>query len=144
VRAPSIDRLQAILRDAGLRATAARVAVLGRLHGARAALSHGEVADSLAEQGLDRATVYRNLVDLTEAGLVRRTDIGDHTWRFEVLEGSQNHAPDAHPHFVCGGCGVVACLPEDAVAIRAVRGAPKALRGKAIAVQVRGLCDSCS
>jgi Fur family ferric uptake transcriptional regulator len=110
---------------------------------AKAPLSHGDVADALAKQGFDRATVYRNLTDLTNVGLVTRSDLGDHMWRFELA--SSNRHDVEHPHFVCSCCGTVTCLPEKAVSLKALQGVPGALRRKAnLAVQVRGLCDACA
>lgn len=132
-----------MLRGAGLRATQPRVAVLGRLLSARSPLSHGDVADALAEQGFDRATVYRNLMDLTEAGLARRSDMGDHVWRFDLVRETEQHGDEAHPHFICGECGAVECLPEDTVSVKAGRGTPRALKRRGISVQVRGVCDAC-
>ena len=43
------------------------------------------------------------LLGLTEAGLARRADLGDHVWRFEAID--PNHVDDGHPHFVCSVCG---------------------------------------
>lgn len=133
------------LRDAGLRATAPRLAVLQHLEAARGPLSHAEVADHLAVDGLDRATIYRNLIDLTERGLLRRNDLGDHVWRFELARAeSADHRVD-HPHFVCSECGAVACLPEETVVVRTTRSTPAALkRRQSVQVQLRGRCDSCS
>lgn len=136
--------LKALLRDAGLRATAARAAVFQCLLDAGGPLSHGEVCDRLADVGFDRATVYRNLADLTEAGLVRRTDLGDHLWRFELTTKVEHHVEEVHPHFVCTACGNVACLPEGAVTIHSVKGAPRALRSGDVEVQVRGTCNGCA
>ncbi len=132
-----------ILREAGLRATQPRVAVLRELASAKSPLSHADVADALSGEGFDRATVYRNLMDLTEAGLARRTDIGDHVWRFELTSPSDDHEDEAHPHFICGECGAVSCLPEDAVSVKGGRGTPRALKSRAVSVQVRGVCDAC-
>ena len=133
-----------MLRQAGLRATQPRVAVLARLLAARSPLSHGDVAEDLSAQGFDRATVYRNLIDLTEAGLARRADIGDHVWRFELVRPADAHAAEAHPHFICGECGAVSCLPEDTVSVRPGRGTPRALKRRGLSVQVRGVCDACA
>lgn len=102
-------------------------------------LSHGDVADRLASQTWDRATIYRNLVDLAEAGLLRRTDVGDHVWRFEAL-GTDHDT--SHPHFVCTECGSVECLPDLEVTTR--KKSPRALKLRQIEVHVRGLCDACS
>lgn len=135
--------LKALLREAGLRATAARTAVFQCLIEAGGPLSHAEVCDRLAESGFDRATVYRNLADLTEAGLVRRTDLGDHLWRFELATAVAHPVDEAHPHFVCTACGTVACLPEGAVTLNPVKGAPRALEAGTVEVQVRGTCNTC-
>ena len=134
--------LRQTLRSAGLRVTSPRIAVLRELVEAKTALSHGDVAVRL-EAEFDRATVYRNLMDLTNADLVRRSDHGDHVWRFEwVRQGA--HESAAHPHFICGSCGTVTCLPEDAVSVKTPPGVPRALRRKkGVAVQIRGLCDAC-
>jgi Fur family transcriptional regulator, ferric uptake regulator len=137
-----IRELQGQLRTAGLRATLPRVAVLQHLRGADSPLTHGEVADALADRGFDRATIYRNLIDLTEAGFISRTDLGDHVWRFELKHGDEAQG-ELHPHFICNDCGSVECLPDEAVMLRAVRGAPRALKKKGVQVQVRGICNDC-
>jgi Fur family ferric uptake transcriptional regulator len=145
----SLDELRNAVRAKGLRATPSRLAVLELLRSSDTPMSHGDVADRLASQAWDRATIYRNLTDLAEVGLVRRTDIGDHVWRFEVV--SEEHAAAAHPHFVCTECGVVECLPEIELAVRqAARTqrarssrAPRAVKQRRVEVHVRGLCDAC-
>jgi Fur family ferric uptake transcriptional regulator len=123
------------------------MAVLERLDAASAPLSHGEVAALLAPSGVDRATVYRNLVDLVEAGLARRSDLGDHVWRFErtrpARAGGGGHAAN-HPHFVCVDCGTVSCLPEGSVRVRGGPGWPRALSRRLLEVQLRGRCDQCA
>jgi Fur family transcriptional regulator, ferric uptake regulator len=142
--APGKEELRTLLRGAGLRATIARVAVLQTLMKERVPLSHGEVYDRVGDQGFDRATVYRNLVDLAEAGLLSRADLGDHVWRFELLDEG-GHAVEVHPHFVCTDCGTVACLPSESVAVRATRGSPKSLRRRGtFEVNINGLCDACA
>ncbi len=54
----SADRTR-VLRQAGLRTTGPRLAVLDVLERATSPLSHGDVADLLEDEALDRATVYR-------------------------------------------------------------------------------------
>lgn len=141
----NLDELRSVVRAKGLRATPSRLAVLELLRSSDTPMSHGDVADRLATQAWDRATIYRNLTDLAEAGLVRRTDIGDHIWRFEAL--SEDHEAAAHPHFVCTECGTVECLPELELAIRASRNSrskpPRAVKQRQVEVHVRGLCDAC-
>ncbi|MCB9538304.1 MAG: transcriptional repressor [Myxococcales bacterium] len=132
--------LKDALRAAGLRATQGRVAVLGHLRGAETPRSHGDVVEALAELQLDRASVYRNLMDLTRAGLLRRFDAGDHVWRFESARPAESHD---HAHFVCTDCGTVQCLPGLAVDLSAPRAAPAAVAQNRVEVQLRGVCDDC-
>ena len=137
------EELRQRLRTAGLRSTAPRVAVLNHLEQIVQPASHAEIVDALAPLGFDRATVYRNLMDLTEAGLVTRTDLGDHVWRFELKRKTDSHAI-AHPHFVCVDCGTVACLPGGSIRIMPAQGMPRSVGAKAIEVQVKGRCDRCA
>ncbi len=106
-----ITLIRARIRQAGLRSTSARIAVLQHLQAADAPLTHAEIADELVPQGFDKATVYRNLIDLTEAGIVSRSELGDHVWRFEVRGEGKGHDGE-HPHFVCVTCGSVTCLGD--------------------------------
>ena len=139
--APKLEDLKATIRGAGLRSTAPRVAVLRRLMQATTPISHGELVERLEDEGMDRTTVYRNLVDLTEAGLVKRTDLGDHVWRFELKRGTDDEVK--HPHFTCTDCGTVACLPEVTVSVKQAKGVPRSLSKQRVEVQLRGKCDDC-
>jgi Fur family ferric uptake transcriptional regulator len=135
----STDEIDALLRARGLRRTTARVSVLRFVTSHTRALSHGDIAEALEPEGLDRATVYRNLIDLAEVGLLVRRDLGDHVWRFEA----RREDDAGHAHFICTGCGGVTCLPEDSVKI--VARAPKALRKKSeLVVEIKGICDDCA
>jgi Fur family ferric uptake transcriptional regulator len=141
----SVETLREQIRATGLRVTAPRVAVLQRVLQALSPVTHGEIAEALSPQGWDRATIYRNLIDLTDAGILRRTDVGDHVWRFEVkADDSVAHVDKTHPHFVCDECGDVQCLPEEIVELHASRSAPKSLRGRDVEIQLKGRCDRCA
>lgn len=137
--------LRAALHEAGLRATPARLAVLRALHDARAPLTHSEVVARLDDGGWDPATVFRNLGALVDAGFVRRTDVGDHVWRFEVLTDEAEVGPDAHEHahFLCTECGEVTCMPQ--MELRLPRGGriPRSVRTREVRIQIHGLCDEC-
>lgn len=137
---PTDRDLRAMLRDASLRATNARVAVLRLLHGLDGPASHPEVVSALEDSGWDRATLYRNLTDMTEAGLLRRTDLGDHLWRYELA--STDRDSHGHPHFLCTACGDVACLPDLGLALPA--GVPQSMRSGAVEIQFKGTCDACA
>lgn len=130
------------IRAAGLRATASRIAVLDLLLERGAPMSHGEVVEALGEGTWDKTTLYRNLVDLAEAGVLHRTELGDRLWRFEVCDHDDHHGDESHhPHFVCTECGNVACLPG--VAFPASESVPLAVRHGEVEIQIRGRCDDC-
>jgi len=152
---PSTKSIEDRIRGVGLRCTRARVAVLGQLLRATGPLTHAEVVDELADEGYDRATIYRNLTELTEAQLATRVDLGDHFWRFEL---KRHHAEgglgEDHPHFVCTSCGEVSCLDDVKVAITPKPGSDaKAKRppaGKSAGIRavtevlLKGQCENCS
>ncbi|REJ67025.1 MAG: hypothetical protein DWQ31_12850 [Planctomycetota bacterium] len=58
------------------------------LRDSSASLTHAAVSARLTEHGVDQATVFRNLRHLVTANLVRRSEIGDHVWRFEIITQS--------------------------------------------------------
>jgi len=142
---PNVKDYQALLRAAGLRSTTPRIAVLEYFHTHGGQNSHAEIFGALEDRGFDRATIYRILMDLAEAKLLSRTDLGDHVWRFELKKGVGGvEHDDEHPHFVCVDCGAVSCLPGVSIKLEGVAKAPKAVAKKKVAVQLKGVCDDCS
>jgi Fur family ferric uptake transcriptional regulator len=137
------DPLRERIRGVGLRATAARIAVLRVLTQAGSPLSHADVSEQLADSGFDRVTVYRNLVELADAGIASRVDLGDHTWRFEVRRETSKEHKSEHPHFVCVDCGEVSCLPGVSVNVSEGKQAKVAI-GKITEVLLKGHCGNCS
>jgi Fur family ferric uptake transcriptional regulator len=126
------------LREAGLRATAPRLAVLGELvvspghHGA------DELADRLEARGvrIARASVFNVLDDLVRCELVMIADAGPGRALYEVRETE-------HHHFVCRRCGVVAdvaCVVGERPCLDAA--IPGALVDQAQVI-FRGLCAGC-
>lgn len=136
----SIAQVRTLLLTAGLRTTAARLAVVRRLQLAKSPLSHAEVAEELVPLGFDKATIFRNLTDLVDAGLVARTELGDHVWRFELR--NPEHPEGHHPHFVCVDCGMVTCLHDVDM--------PKTMQkswskiGRVTEVLLKGHCNTCT
>jgi Fur family ferric uptake transcriptional regulator len=131
-----------VLKHAGLRTTAPRVAVLQTLDAATQPVSHAEIVAALADEVCDRATVYRNLMDLADAGVVVRTDHGDHLWRFELKRDRGTHSQE-HPHLVCVDCGDVSCLPGVKVKIVAPAGGKVHTGGDKVEIQLKGHCERC-
>jgi Fur family ferric uptake transcriptional regulator len=140
---PSLrDEVRARIREAGLRCTMARVHVLEQLYRATTPLSHADLAATLAHEGFDKATIYRNLVELADAGIVSRMELGDHVWRFELKRPHKEHA-DEHPHFVCVECGEVACLTDVSVNVSPAPASKGSVIGELTQVLLKGRCDRC-
>jgi Fur family ferric uptake transcriptional regulator len=132
------EALKTMLKERGLRITEPRLAVLRELHREATAVSHADLTERLVPKGFDRVTVYRTLITLTDVGLLVKTDLGDHVWRFE-LSSDKGKVHTAHPHFICVQCGSIDCLPAGSVSLR-LEGA----LGRSVQeVQVKGRCDEC-
>lgn len=138
--AEAIASARALLSNVGLRMTGARMAVVRWLQDATRPATHAEIAEDLVPLGFDKATVYRNLTDLAEAGLVTRSELGDHVWRFELRDRSHDGGK-LHPHFVCIDCGSVSCVHDDKI----IDDARKALTkmGQVVEILLRGHCTTC-
>ena len=91
------------LRGAGLRVTAARVALLDTVRGG-AHLGVEAIAEGVRERvgHISLQAVYEGLHALTGAGLIRRIEPAGSAARFEGRVG------DNHHHVVCRSCGVIA------------------------------------
>ena len=139
----TLESIRASLAKAGLRKTAPRLAVLKKLIEAKGPMSHSDMVEMLSPDGFDPTTIYRNLKDLADVGLVSRRDLGDHTWRYELTQNAGAHHGKAHPHFFCEECGSVACLDTSKVNISAGPGAPRSIGKGGVEIQVKGLCDRC-
>jgi Fur family ferric uptake transcriptional regulator len=137
-----VAELKALLHKAGLRSTSARLAVLRQLRDALVPLSHADLAKELVPTGLDRATVYRNLMDLAEAGMVARAELGDHVWRYELRRHIGEHDVE-HPHFVCVDCGKVTCLNDVKFELTPEPGSKKSSIGALTEVLLKGHCGKC-
>ena len=92
----------ALLRGAGLRVTATRVAVLGALR-SRPHATADDVFEIIrgALPGTSMQSVYNALGDFADVGLARRIEPAGHPGMFELRVG------DNHHHVVCTGCGRV-------------------------------------
>jgi Fur family ferric uptake transcriptional regulator len=134
----AIELLRHVIRAAGLRATPARVATLQFLRASSTPQTHAAVADHLGQFGADKATAFRNLNDMADAGLLRRTELGDHLWRFEAITDSAAHS---HPHFLCVDCGVIHCLED--VQLTPASDQANSLFDEVTEILLRGHCNDC-
>ena len=94
------------LRQAGLKSTPGRRAVLEVLEKTSSPLSPEQIQTKVGSEVCDRATVYRILESLGEAGLVQRVILAGKT--LYLPEESSHH----HHHIVCRKCRSTVCLDE--------------------------------
>jgi Fur family transcriptional regulator, ferric uptake regulator len=127
-----------LLRAKGLRATPARVAILAAIEDTTVPITHQELTEQLDSLGLDKSTIFRGLQDLTEAGLLRRLELGDHVWRYEFATENAEHHNQPHPHLLCVDCGNIRCLAETEVTIQL---SPEL--GEVVDVLIKGHCNTC-
>lgn len=130
-----------LLRTKGLRSTRARRSIISELLRIGKPMSHGEMLVAVASEMLDRATVYRVLIDLEQAGVLSRTDLGDRLWRFEVARRLDHDL--LHPHFVCLSCQTVTCLEGASFSFDAKATSPASVASGTFSIRLSGLCDSC-
>jgi Fur family transcriptional regulator, ferric uptake regulator len=134
--------VKALIRGAGLRSTAARIAVIQQLVSTSAPQSHSEVSEALDDFGFDQSTIYRCLTELSDAGLLARLELGDSVRRFELLQSGKSTGFSEHPHFVCVDCGTISCLEEFTVRLNSKkRGAETP--GQVVEVLLKGHCAKC-
>lgn len=131
------ERFRSLLSARGIRVTEQRVAVLRALSARQTPVTFPALVEHLSPKGLDRATVYRNLTGMAEAGILIRTQLADGVARYELpLWGGSLHAE--HLHLVCIDCGGVSCLPSTAVSLHGEA------KRRVTEVQLRGHCASCA
>ncbi|MET0811664.1 MAG: transcriptional repressor [Microbacterium sp.] len=130
------------LRARGERVTAPRRAVLAVLAAHAEHLSADEVAALVDGDDVHRATVYRTLEMLTDAGVVSHRHVAGDAARYHL---AATGAGSEHLHGHCRECGRVVVLPPDAFdhAVEVLR------RDAGFALEVRqssfvGLCAACA
>ena len=104
----TVDDVLALVRERGGRVTSARRLVLETIFTATTHLTAEEVAQAVQKRAPDvhMSTVYRNLDDLQELGIVVHAHLGHGPSTYHL-------AAHAHGHLVCEACGVVIEAPND-------------------------------
>jgi len=128
----------------GQRYTRNRQAIVRILSTANKPLALSEVLD--AGDQLAQSSVYRNLVILEEAGVVRKVVATDEFARYELAEDLTEH----HHHLLCSGCGAVEDFTLPARVERSVEAALNTaarrtgFRGSHHRLDLVGLCAACA
>ncbi len=137
---PTPADLEQLLREADLRVTRPRVAVLSAVHAQPHADTDALIQAVRSALGdVSHQAVYDVLRALTTAGLVRRIEPSGSVARYESRVG------DNHHHVVCRTCGVIAdvdCAVGDTPCLTASNNQGFAIDEAEVVYW--GLCPACS
>jgi len=100
----ALDRFGRFLAGRSLRLTAARAAIVEAAMARRGHFPIEDLVSDLRRRGIrgSKATVYRTLPLLAEAGILQPAIITGDMTRYEMTFGREHH-----DHMVCRGCGRV-------------------------------------
>jgi Fur family ferric uptake transcriptional regulator len=141
------NRAVELLRSVGQRVTRPRVVVLSHVLAAGDEhLSADEILEQVtaSDAGVHRATVYRTLEGLAEAGVVVHVHLDRGLTAYHLASPAHLHGEVAHLHAQCSQCGKVVDLPPDVLGDTAAR--IRKARGftlDAAHVALSGLCKEC-
>src|ERR671911_1881175 len=91
------------------------------------------------DQKISRATVYRTLQWMEEAGIARKVDFGEGRFRFE-----HSYRHPRHFHLICKTCNrSFEFLSSDIEALLEEVAAARKFAGKQSVVQIYGTCEEC-
>ncbi len=94
------DNYEEILKNAKLRVTPARVAILNVFTEGCKPLSAENIASKIKNKVINLVTVYRTLGSLEQAQILKRVDLHSDSVHYEL-------ASHHHHHIVCTQCGVI-------------------------------------
>jgi Fur family transcriptional regulator, ferric uptake regulator len=129
------------IRPAGGKRSSKRDRVLGIFLRQQGHLSADDLFDLVRreDRGIGRATVYRTLQWMVEAGLARKVDFGEGRSRFEP---SYRHP--RHFHLICNQCHRSSeFLSSDVETLMDEIAAARGFQTSQAIVQIYGLCEDC-
>jgi Fe2+ or Zn2+ uptake regulation protein len=138
----SKEELTLMLKEAELRVTDHRLAVLAYLSKVRQPVTVYEIIEVLRKkENIDQATVYRNLSSLHEAGLLRRLDFNHGHAHYELETGRASH------QLVCGTCETIEKIEGisiDDTVKKMLKKSKKFKNTTTHSVEIYGTCKSCA
>lgn len=138
----SKDELKDMIRESGLRVTDHRLLILETIAKVKQPVTVYELLEDLRKkEGIDQATVYRNLASLHEAHLLRRLDFNHGHAHYELETGRATQA------IVCSNCETIEKIDgisiEDTVK-KMLRKSKKFKHTTTHSMEIYGLCKTCA
>lgn len=129
------------LRSRGLRSTAERRLLIREIFAQHGHIDAESILSAVRARGLSisRATVYRNLELLVEAGLAHKVRLSGRRFLYEHL-----HKGQRHDHLACRRCGrMVEFVSAGITALLGEICRAHGFDGKQNQLQILGLCRDC-
>ena len=135
---PDIERL----RPAGTKRSSKRDLIVNVFLKQEGHLSADDLVDLIKREDhrISRATVYRTLQWMEEAGIARKVDFGEGRFRFE-----HSYRHPRHFHLICKACNrSYEFLSSDIEALVEEVAAARGFTARQSVVQIYGTCEACS
>ncbi len=134
---PDLDRL----RPAGTKRSSKRDQIVNVFLRQEGHLSADDLVDLIKREDhrLSRATVYRTLQWMVEAGIARKVDFGEGRFRFE-----HSYRHPRHFHLICKACNrSYEFLSSDIESLVEEVAAARGFTARQSVVQIYGTCEAC-
>ena len=138
---PSASEFVDRLRPAGGRRSGKRDFIVGVFLGQEGHLGADELVDLIRKQdaGISRATIYRTLQWMVDAGIARRVDFGEGHYRFE-----HSYRHPRHFHLICKTCQQsFEFLSSDIEALIEEVASARRFEARQSVIQIYGTCEAC-
>jgi Fur family transcriptional regulator, ferric uptake regulator len=134
-----LERFREFLHERSLRTTGVREAIVKAALARKGHFLIDELAEDLRSEGVSKATVYRAMPLLIEAGIVQPTVLSGEKHRYEAAFGHEHH-----DHLICSRCGEVVEFQFEAFEILQRELAAKhGYRLTAHFHELIGICSAC-
>jgi Fur family transcriptional regulator, ferric uptake regulator len=128
------------LRNASLKATPARLAVLKLFENTDKPIDVGEIIDYLKQNNIkaDPVTAFRIINLFTQKGLTRQISLNEGKFRYELAGNAEHH------HFICESCGAIEDISDCNIdTVEKEIEQKKGLLVKRHSLEFFGLCKNC-
>lgn len=138
------DKIKSVLKKGGLKLTPQRLTILDVVvaqEGKHLTIEeiYSRVKEVKPEVGV--ATVYRTILLFEELGIVRKLDLNDGVYRYELNHEEEVHG---HHHLVCSACGKVEEVRDDLLdSVEKIIESDYKFRIKDHSLKFYGLCSDC-
>jgi Fur family ferric uptake transcriptional regulator len=136
------EQFLAFLRARGLRATAERRALIREIFAQHGHFDADSILAAVLRRGftISRATVYRNLELLVQAGLAHKVRLNGRSFLYEHL-----HSGQRHDHMACRCCGrMVEFVSPGITALLGEICRAHGFEGRQSQLQILGICRACA